>query len=88
MGEMTEHVLTYSSISIYIITLLIQLGIFAKTSELKALEVKIMTYIAEHYVTDTTYRENHRTLQDQISQIQSDISDIKNILISGTYKRG
>ena len=47
-------------------------------------KAEFMKYIAENYVSDKTYRDNHNDLQKQLSQIHFDINDVKNILI----KRG
>lgn len=77
-----ENFIIYAPCALFIITLIIQLGIFARSSDLASLEAKLLKHISIYYVTDKTYRENHKTLQDQLQQIHTDINDIKNLLIS------
>ena len=60
----------------------VQCNIFltpAKFQEEKALFIQ---YIAEHYVSDNTYRSNHESLQKQVTQIHQDVSEVKTLLIS------
>lgn len=38
-------------------------------------------WISEHYVTDRTYRENHKELQNDMRDIRNDLAEIKNLLI-------
>lgn len=40
-----------------------------------------MTYMAENFVREENYRDNHKALQDQMAQIHNDVSDVKNLLI-------
>ena len=68
-------------ITIFII-FCVQCNIFltpAKFQEEKALFIQ---YIAEHYVSDNTYRSNHESLQKQVTQIHQDVSEVKTLLIS------
>lgn len=67
--------------ALYIITLIIQLKIFARVDELAALKAELITYAAEHFVKQDTYQDNHKALQDQMLQIHQDVSDVKNLLI-------
>ena len=60
---------------------IIMVIVFADFQKEKA---DFMQYIAENYVSDKTYRDNHTDLQKQLAQIHTDINDVKNILI----KRG
>lgn len=72
----------YAPYILITIQTLVLLNIFARTSDLKALEAKIMTTLAQNYVSKDTYTDNHKALQEQMLQIHNDISDIKNLLIS------
>ena len=60
---------------------LVQQKVFVTPEELEALKSILIEYISEHYVSDKTYRENHRNLQEQLSLIHQDINDVKNLLI-------
>ena len=55
--------------------------VFVTPEQLSAMKSELIEYIAEHYVSDKTYRENHRNLQEQLSLIHQDINDVKNLLI-------
>ena len=59
----------------------IQYKIFITPADFQKEKASFIQYIAEHYVSDKTYRENHKALQEQLTQIHSDINDVKNILI-------
>lgn len=81
MEEKVEELSLYAPLAVYVITLLIQLKIFAREEELTKLEAKLMTYMAENFVREENYRDNHKALQDQMAQIHNDVSDVKNLLI-------
>ena len=55
--------------------------VFVTPNQLMEMKSSLIEYIAEHYVSDKTYRENHRNLQEQLSLIHQDINDVKNLLI-------
>lgn len=81
MEKKMEELNIYAPLAVYIITLLIQLKIFARAEELTKLEAKLMTYMAENFVREENYRDNHKALQGQMAQIHQDVSDVKNLLI-------
>lgn len=83
---MDSHFIIFAPCAVFVIVLLIQLNIFARTSELKAIEAKLMTYAMEHFVTRDTYNLNHKALQDNLAQIRQDISDVRNLLINLSNK--
>ncbi len=58
------------------------LNIFARNSEVKSLEAKIMELLAKNYLLKDTYADNHKALQEQMLQLQHDISDVKSLLIT------
>ncbi len=76
-----ENLIIFAPCAVFVIVLLIQLGIFARTSDVKAIEAKLMTYASEHFVTRDTYSDNHKALQNQMLQIHNDISEVKTLLI-------
>lgn len=55
--------------------------VFVTPEQLVGLKSSLLEYISEHYVSDKTYRENHRNIQEQLSLIHRDINDVKNLLI-------
>ena len=67
--------------ALYIITLIIQLKIFARVDELATLKAELITYATEHFVKQDTYQDNHKALQNQMLQIHQDVSDVKDLLI-------
>ena len=76
-----DNLIYYAPYIFIIISILVNLKIFARTDEIKELKAEVMTYAVEHFVTKDTYSSNHKALQDQMLQIHQDISDVKNILI-------
>lgn len=77
-----ENIALYAPMAIYVITLLVQLKIFARTEELLALKTELFQYMNEHYVGISHYNENHKTLQEQMNNISHEISEVKNLLIN------
>lgn len=77
-----ENWLVYAPCALFVITTLVQLKIFARAEELTKLEARMTKYINDNFVRRDTYTENHKSLQEQISQIHQDVSDVKNLLIS------
>ncbi len=76
-----EKFIEYAPIIIVLVMFFTQNKTFARPEDLSVLKEQILTYISEHYVSDKTYRENHRSLQEQLSMIHQDINDVKNLLI-------
>ena len=77
-----DNIIIYAPYAVFVVIFLIQLNIFARTSDVKAIEAKLMTYAMEHFVTQNTYNLNHKALQENLSQIRQDISDVRNLLIN------
>lgn len=77
-----ENFVLYAPMAIYVITLLVQLKIFARTEELLALKTELFQYMNEHYVGISHYNENHKALQEQMNNISHEISEVKNLLIN------
>lgn len=77
-----ENWLVYAPCALFVITTLIQIKVFARSEDLTKQEAKMTKYINDHFVRRDTYTENHKSLQEQISQIHQDVSDVKNLLIS------
>lgn len=67
----------YAPITIYVITTLIGLKIFARREELTSLETKIITYINANFAS----KESYQDLKDQLKEVRNDIREIKNLII-------
>ncbi len=79
--RMMDNLTSYSPYIIMLVIFCIQYKIFITPADFQKEKASFIQYIAEHYVSDKTYRENHKALQEQLTQIHSDINDVKNILI-------
>lgn len=77
-----DNYIIYAPCALFIITTLIQLKIFARNDELTKVEARMTKYINDNFVRREVYSDNHKALQEQISQIHQDVSDVKNLLIS------
>lgn len=67
-----------------IVTLILvacQYKIFMTPAEFQKERADFIQWVSEHYVSDKTYRENHKALQQEIHDMRQDLCDIKNILI-------
>lgn len=80
-----EIFIEYAPIILVVIGFATAYKVFVTPGQLSELKTQLIEYIAEHYVSDKTYRENHRNLQEQLALIHQDINDVKNLLIQ---KRG
>ena len=76
-----EIFIEYAPIILVVIGFATAYKVFVTPGQLSELKTQLIEYIAEHYVSDKTYRENHRNLQEQLSLIHQDINDVKNLLI-------
>lgn len=77
-----DHIVIYGTTALVVINIIINLGIFARSSDLKALEAKIADKLSKEYVQKDVYADNHKALEAQILQLQHDVSDVKSLLIT------
>lgn len=82
---MNEPVIIASAV--YVITLLLQIKIFARTDEVKNLEIQLIKYVNDNFVQNKIYMDNQNEMRKQLSQVHADINDIKEILISMVKKQ-
>ena len=82
-----EYLQVYAPYALFILNFLLALKLFARTDELEKLKSELMKYSMEHFVTKDIYADNHRALQEQISQMRQDVSDVKNLIISDISNR-
>ena len=85
---MIQEIMPYAPLVLMIIMFALQYRIFMTPADFQREKASFIQYIAEHYVSDKTYREGHREVQEQLRQIRvevggarSDVSDIKTLLI-------
>lgn len=76
-----DKFIEYAPIIIVVMGFFVAYKVFVTPAQLEALKSTLVEYMAEHYVSDKTYRENHRNLQEQLALIHQDINDVKNLLI-------
>ena len=76
-----KEIIEFAPYIVIFIVFAVQYKLFTTPSQLEALKSELLQYISDHYVSDKTYRENHRNLQEQLALIHQDINDVKNLLI-------
>lgn len=64
------------------IAFFIQYKIFVTPNQLAEFKTNLIEYIANNYVSDKTYRDNHNSLETRMDNIAKDVSDVKTLLIS------
>ncbi len=77
-----ENIIIFAPCAVFVITLLIQLGVFARSSELLNLKAEMLEYVAKNYLSKDIYADNHKSLQEDLTQMRQDIADVKNLLIT------
>lgn len=78
---MLEIIHNYGSQIVLLIIIGLQYKVFMTPADFQKERADLIKYIADNYVSDKTYRENHKSLQQDLHDMRVDISDIKNILI-------
>ena len=84
----------YAPYIIMVIVFAIQYKIFMTPADFQKEKADFMQYIAENYVSDKTYRDNHNSLNEQLvelgrktdirlDRIDEKIDEVKNLLIKG-----
>lgn len=78
---MIQEIIPYAPIVLMLIMFAIQYRIFMTPADFQREKANFIQWVSEHYVSDKTYRENHKELQNDIRAMRSELADIKNILI-------
>lgn len=78
---MLELIHNYGSQIVLLIIIGLQYKVFMTPADFQKERADLIKYIADNYVSDKTYRENHKSLQQDLHDMRVDLSDIKNILI-------
>ena len=77
-----DNIVHYAPITIYVITTLVGLKIFARRDELTSLETKIITYLNANFAS----KESYQDLKDQIKELRTDVKELKNLIIEKLRK--
>lgn len=77
-----NNIIVFAPCAVFVITLLIQIGVFARSSELLSLKAEMLEYVAKNYLSKDIYADNHKSLQEDLTQMRQDIADVKNLLIT------
>ena len=77
-----EKFLEYAPMIIVVVIFFVQYRIFVTPAQLNSLKSDLIEYIAEHYVSEKTYRDNHLSLENRIDRIDKNVNDVKTLLIS------
>lgn len=77
-----DNVIIYGPCALFVITTLINMGVFAKSGELKQQKAELLQYTNENFVSKETYFANHTAIETQLAQVRADISEIKTLLIT------
>lgn len=78
---MLEIIHNYGSQIILLIIIGLQYKVFMTPADFQKERADLIKYIADNYVSDKTYRENHKSFQQDLHDMRVDLSDIKKILI-------
>ena len=78
---MLEIIHNYGSQIVLLTIIGLQYKVFMTPADFQKERADLIKYIADNYVSDKTYRENHRNLQEQLSLIHQYINDVTNLLI-------
>ena len=77
-----EKIIEYAPIILVVIMFFIQYKVFVTPAQLTSLKSDLIEYIAEHYVSEKTYRDNNMSLENRIDRIDKNVNDVKTLLIS------
>lgn len=78
---MLEIIHNYGSQIVLLIIVGLQYKVFMTPADFQKERADLIKYIADNYVSDKTYRENHKSFQQDLHDMRVDLSDIKKILI-------
>ena len=77
-----DNLIQYAPITIYVITTLVGLRIFARRDELTSLETKLITYFTANFAS----KESYNDLKDQIKALRTDVKELKTLIIDKLRK--
>jgi len=77
-----DKIIEYAPIILVLVMFLIQYKIFVTPAQITELKSNLIEYIAEHYVSEKTYRDNNISLENRVDRIDKNVNDVKTLLIS------
>lgn len=77
-----DKIIEYAPIILVLIVFFIQYRIFVTPEQITAMKSNLIEYMAEHYVSEKTYRDNNISLENRIDRIDKNVNDVKTLLIS------
>lgn len=77
-----DRIIEYAPIILVLIVFLVQYRIFVTPEQITAMKSNLIEYMAEHYVSEKTYRDNNISLENRIDRIDKNVNDVKTLLIS------
>ena len=77
-----ETFVEYAPLVIVIIMFFLQYKLFVTPDQISEVKSELIEYMADHYVSDRTYRDNHTSLENRMDSIDKNVNDGKPLLIS------
>ncbi len=77
-----EILIEYAPLVIVIIMFFLQYKLFVTPDQISEVKSDLIEYMADHYVSDKTYRDNHTSLENRMDSIDKNVNDVKTLLIS------
>lgn len=72
----------FAPIILVVMGFFIAYKIFVTPEQISSLKSELIEYIANHYVSEKTYRDNNLSLENRIDRIDKNVNDVKTLLIS------
>lgn len=76
-----EKFIEYAPTIVVVIAFAAAYKVFATPKQIADVKSELIEYIAEHYVAEKTYRDNHTSLENRMDRIDKNVNDVKNLLI-------
>ncbi len=77
-----ETFIEYAPLVIVIIIFFLQYKIFVTPEQISDVKSELIEYVANHYVAERTYRDNHTSLENRMDSIDKNVNEVKTLLIS------
>lgn len=72
----------YAPLILVVVIFFLQYRIFVTPDQVSGMKSELIEYIAQHYVSEKTYRDNNISLENRIDRIDKNVNDVKTLLIS------
>lgn len=76
-----DSVVQYSPFILIVFMFFVQYKMFMTPADFEKEKANFVEYIAEHYVQQKVYSDNHKNLGDRIQSIDDKVDDVRNLLI-------